>query len=259
MRLATIQTSDGPRAALLHDGAYIDLHAADAALPISVRQLLEGGPEMLKAAKDAGARPGATRIPSAGVKLLPPIPDPPKIICMGLNYSDHAAETGAKIPSEPVLFSKFATALIGAEESIVLPAVSKKVDYEAELVLVVGKKGRPANDLKGLMAYLKANPGKASVGIAGVGATGHLTGISFQKETGTKFQFVPYRGNGPAMQDLLAEQIDFMIEPSSNFKSLVGAGSIKPYAITGKARLPSSPAIPTADEAGLPGFFASLW
>jgi tripartite-type tricarboxylate transporter receptor subunit TctC len=70
---------------------------------------------------------------------------------------------------------------------------------------------------------------------------------------------VPYRGNAPAMQDLLAEQIDFMIEPSSNFKSLVGAGSVKPFAITGKARLPSSLDIPTADEAGLPGFFASLW
>jgi tripartite-type tricarboxylate transporter receptor subunit TctC len=61
------------------------------------------------------------------------------------------------------------------------------------------------------------------------------------------------------MQDLLAGQIDFMIEPSSNFKSLVAAGSVKPYAITGKARLASSPDIPTADEAGLPGFFASLW
>ena len=113
--------------------------------------------------------------------------------------------------------------------------------------------------MKGLIAWLKANPDKASVGIAGVGATGHLTGISFQKQTGTKFQFVPYRGNAPAMQDLLAEQIDFMIEPSSNFKSLVGAGSVKPYAITGRARLASSPDIPTADEAGLPGFFASLW
>src|SRR5882757_4183586 len=110
-----------------------------------------------------------------------------------------------------------------------------------------------------LIGYLKANPDKASVGIAGVGATGHLTGISFQKETGTRFQFVPYRGNAPAMQDLLAEQIDFMIEPSSNFKSLVGAGSVRPYAITGRTRLPSSPDIPTADEAGLRGFFASLW
>jgi tripartite-type tricarboxylate transporter receptor subunit TctC len=133
------------------------------------------------------------------------------------------------------------------------------IQIGSEPLLIVGKKGLPADDLKGLIAYLKANPDKASVGIAGVGATGHLTGISFQKETGTKFQFVPYRGNAPAMQDLLAGQIDFMIEPSSNFKSLVAAGSIKPFAITGRTRLPSSPNIPTADEAGLPGFFASLW
>jgi tripartite-type tricarboxylate transporter receptor subunit TctC len=133
------------------------------------------------------------------------------------------------------------------------------VQIGSEPLLIVGKRGLPADDLKGLIAYLKANPDKASVGIAGVGATGHLTGISFQKETGTKFQFVPYRGNAPAMQDLLAGQIDFMIEPSSNFKSLVAAGSIKPFAITGRTRLPSSPNIPTADEAGLPGFFASLW
>jgi tripartite-type tricarboxylate transporter receptor subunit TctC len=133
------------------------------------------------------------------------------------------------------------------------------IQIGSEPLLIVGRKSLPADDLKGLIAYLKANPDKASVGITGVGATGHLTGISFQKETGTRFQFVPYRGNAPAMQDLLAEQIDFMIEPSSNFKSLVGAGSVKPYAITGKTRLPSSPDIPTADEAGLPGFFASLW
>jgi tripartite-type tricarboxylate transporter receptor subunit TctC len=129
----------------------------------------------------------------------------------------------------------------------------------SEPLLIVGKKSLPADDLKGLLAWLKANPDKASVGVAGVGATGHLTGISFQKETGTKFQFVPYRGNAPAMQDLLAGQIDFMIEPSSNFKSLVAAGSVKPFAVTGRTRLPSSPNIPTADEAGLPGFFASLW
>ncbi len=133
------------------------------------------------------------------------------------------------------------------------------IQIGSEPLLIVGRKSLPADDLKGLIAYLKANPDKASVGIAGVGATGHLTGISFQKETGTRFQFVPYRGNAPAMQDLLAEQIDFMIEPSSNFKSLVGAGSVKPYAITGRTRLPSSPDIPTADEAGVAGFFASLW
>src|SRR6201993_4069733 len=129
----------------------------------------------------------------------------------------------------------------------------------SEPLLIVGRKSLPADDLKGLIAWLKANPDKASVGIAGVGATGHLAGISFQKETGTKFQFVPYRGNGPAMQDLLAEQIDLMIEPASNFKGLLAAGSVKPFAITGRARLPSSRDIPTADEAGVPGFFSSLW
>lgn len=129
----------------------------------------------------------------------------------------------------------------------------------AEPLLIVGRKNFPAADLKGLIAYLKANPDGASVGIAGVGATGHLTGISFQKETGTRFTFVPYRGNGPAMQDLLSGQIDFMIEPSSNFRSMLAAGSARPFAVTGKARLKSSPDIPTVDEAGVPGFFASLW
>ncbi|MFO1111794.1 MAG: tripartite tricarboxylate transporter substrate-binding protein [Bradyrhizobium sp.] len=129
----------------------------------------------------------------------------------------------------------------------------------AEPLLIIGRKNFPADDLKGLIAYLKANPDGASVGIAGVGATGHLTGISFQRETGTKFTFVPYRGNGPAMQDLLSGQIDFMIEPASNFRSMLGAGSAKPFAVTGKARLKSLPNIPTAEEAGLPGFSAALW
>jgi tripartite-type tricarboxylate transporter receptor subunit TctC len=133
------------------------------------------------------------------------------------------------------------------------------IEIGSEPLLIVGRNSLPANDLRGLIAYLKADPDKASVGIAGVGATGHLAGISFQKETATKFQFVPYRGNAPAMQDLLAGQIDFMIEPASNFRSLVATGSIKPFAVTGKARLPSSPDIPTADEAGLNGFVASLW
>ena len=129
----------------------------------------------------------------------------------------------------------------------------------SEPLLIVGRKSLPADDLKGLIGWLKANPDTTSVGIAGVGATGHLTGISFQKETATRFQFVPYRGNAPAMQDLLSEQIDVMIEPASNFRALIASGGVKPFAITGTARLPSSPAIPTADEAGLPGFFASLW
>lgn len=129
----------------------------------------------------------------------------------------------------------------------------------SEPLMLIGKKDFHADGLKGLIAWLRANPGKASVGIAGVGATGHLAGISFQKATGTKFEFVPYRGNGPALQDLLGGQIDFMMEPASNFRSQLGTGNLKPFAVTSHARLPSAPKIPTVDEAGVPGFFASLW
>jgi tripartite-type tricarboxylate transporter receptor subunit TctC len=129
----------------------------------------------------------------------------------------------------------------------------------AEPLLIAVKKTSPANDLKGLIAWLKANPDKVSAGIAGVGATGHVSGISFQKQTGTRFQFVPYRGNGPALQDLVSGQIDLMIEPASNFLAQVRAGSIKAIAVTAKRRLAGAPEIPTVDEAGLPGFYASLW
>jgi 2-keto-4-pentenoate hydratase/2-oxohepta-3-ene-1,7-dioic acid hydratase in catechol pathway len=142
MRLATIQTSAGPRSALLHDGNYVDLHATDSSLPASVRGLLDGGPAVLQAAARAAARPDAVRHAAGSARLLAPVIDPPKIICIGLNYRDHAAESGSPIPRDPVLFSKFTTALIGPEAAIVLPPVSQEVDYEAELVLVVGKAGR---------------------------------------------------------------------------------------------------------------------
>jgi 2-keto-4-pentenoate hydratase/2-oxohepta-3-ene-1,7-dioic acid hydratase in catechol pathway len=142
MRLATIQTPAGPRAAVLRGNDFIDLHATLPDLPRSVRELLAAGPGMLQSAAEAAARPDAVRYPESSVKLLAPIPDPPKIICIGLNYRDHAAESGVPIPREPVIFSKFTTALIGPGEAIRLPAVSQEVDYEAELVLVVGKKGR---------------------------------------------------------------------------------------------------------------------
>src|SRR5262249_8728565 len=134
MRLATIQTPSGPRSAVRHGDAYIDLHATDAALPTSLRELLAGGREALNAAAVAAGRPEAVRVSARGPKVLPPIPNPAKIACAGLNYRDHAAESGAPIPKEPVLFSKYATALVGPDEPIVLPPVSQKVDYEAELV-----------------------------------------------------------------------------------------------------------------------------
>jgi 2-keto-4-pentenoate hydratase/2-oxohepta-3-ene-1,7-dioic acid hydratase in catechol pathway len=142
MRLTTIQTAAGPRAAVQVGMSFVDVHATDPSLPERVRQILERGPAALKAVEEAARRPNAAKYPAAEVKLLPPIPDPAKIVCIGLNYRDHAAESGAPIPKDPVLFSKYATALIGDGQAIVLPPVSQEVDYEAELVIVVGRRGR---------------------------------------------------------------------------------------------------------------------
>ncbi len=128
-----------------------------------------------------------------------------------------------------------------------------------EPLLICVKNSLPVKNLQELIAWLKANPGKASVGIPGAGSTGNIAGISFQKATGTTFQFVPYRGDGPAVQDMMAGQIDMMIEPSSNFTAQVQAGTIRAIAVPAKTRLLSLPDVPTTDEAGLPGFYASIW
>ena len=126
-------------------------------------------------------------------------------------------------------------------------------------LLIISKKAFPANDLKELIAWLKANPDKASAGTSGAGGGSHVNGVYFQNLTGTRFQFVPYRGTGPALTDLIAGQIDLMFDQASNSLGQVHAGTIKAYAVTAKARLPSAPEIPTVDEAGLPGFYTSTW
>ena len=142
MRLATIETWAGPRAAVQVAEAFVDVHAIDANFPPTVRQLLEGGPALMAAAAEAARRPGVFRYEGDGVKFHAAVYDARKIVCVGLNYKDHAAESGSPIPRDPVLFSKYHTALLGHGGEIVLPVVSKKVDFEAELVIVIGKKGR---------------------------------------------------------------------------------------------------------------------
>jgi tripartite-type tricarboxylate transporter receptor subunit TctC len=126
-------------------------------------------------------------------------------------------------------------------------------------MVIVAKKVMPAKDLMELIAWLKANPDKASAGTTGTGGASHVAAILFQKETGTRFQFVPYRGLAPAMQDLVAGQIDMMIDNPATSLPQARAGTIKAYATTAKARLAAAPDIPTADEAGLPGFNVSQW
>ena len=126
-------------------------------------------------------------------------------------------------------------------------------------LLIVGRKTLPADDLKALIAWLKANPDKASAGTGGVGAPGHISGIFFQKQTGTSFAFVPYRGTGPALRDLVAGQIDIMIDQASNVVPQIQAGTIKAFAVLSPARLATTPNVPTVDEAGLAGFHLSVW
>jgi tripartite-type tricarboxylate transporter receptor subunit TctC len=124
---------------------------------------------------------------------------------------------------------------------------------------IVAKKSVPASNLKELIAWLKANESKVSAGTAGPGSASHVGGVYFQNLTGTNFPFVPYRGTGPALNDLIAGQIDLIVDQTSNSMAQVKAGSIKAYAVTAKARLPSAPDIPTVDEAGAPGLYISVW
>ena len=125
--------------------------------------------------------------------------------------------------------------------------------------LIVAKKTMPAHDLKSFIAWLKANPDKASAGTAGVGSPQHVFGILFQSATGTRFEFVHYRGGAPATQDLVAGQIDMMVADQVTTLPQVRTGNIKAYASTGRDRLAAAPDVPTADEAGLPGFYTSVW
>jgi 2-keto-4-pentenoate hydratase/2-oxohepta-3-ene-1,7-dioic acid hydratase in catechol pathway len=141
MRLATLNTPRGPRAAVLVGDRFVDLATSDSRIPNSVRQIV-GDPVLLAAAREVASRRDAAGVTAATARLHAPVHDPQKIVCIGLNYRDHAHESKMPIPKEPVLFSKFPSALIGHGEPVVVPKVSSKVDYEAELVIVVGKRGR---------------------------------------------------------------------------------------------------------------------
>jgi 2-keto-4-pentenoate hydratase/2-oxohepta-3-ene-1,7-dioic acid hydratase in catechol pathway len=140
MRLVTYQGPAGPRSAGIRDGAYVDLNKADPSLPACLKHLLGQGPSALERAAAAIAR--GEPLAARGVSLLAPIPKPQKIICVGLNYADHAKESGVHPPPEPVLFNKFPTAVLAPEAPIVLPAASAEPDFEAELVVIIGQGGR---------------------------------------------------------------------------------------------------------------------
>jgi tripartite-type tricarboxylate transporter receptor subunit TctC len=129
----------------------------------------------------------------------------------------------------------------------------------SEPTLIAARKDMPAKDLKDLIAWLRANPGKASQGTVGAGTLPHVTGLYFQQETGTRFQFVPYRGAALSIRDLVAGQIDMTMESPSNSLPQLRDGRVKAYAVAAKTRIAAAADILTVDEAGLPGFYASNW
>lgn len=125
--------------------------------------------------------------------------------------------------------------------------------------VIAARNDMPASDLSHLITWLKANTGKATQGTGGIGSAPHLIGLSFQKMTGTRIRFVPYRGAAPIMRDLLAGHIDMAITASAMAVPQARAGRIKTYAVTAKSRLATAPEIPTVDEAGARGLYFSLW
>jgi tripartite-type tricarboxylate transporter receptor subunit TctC len=117
----------------------------------------------------------------------------------------------------------------------------------------------PAKDLKELIAWLKANPDKATFAIVGSGSPAHLCGIYFQNATGTRFQFVPYRGAGPAAQDMIAGQIDLTCLEASATRPHVQSGKLRAYAVLAQTRWAAAPDVPTVDEAGVAGLYLPFW
>ncbi len=126
-------------------------------------------------------------------------------------------------------------------------------------ILIVAKKGFPANNLKEMIAYLKANPDKVNQAHAGIGAVSHMTCILFNSQVGVKTTAVPYSGTGPALNDLVSGQVDYMCDQIVNLVSQVKAGSIKAFAIAMPERSPALPDVPTTKEAGMPDYEVTAW
>jgi len=142
-RLVSFRPSNAPtlswRVGALYGDQLIDLSSAH--LPSDMKLFLSGGPTVLQATKQIISS-GKHRIPLSQISIGPPIANPEKIICVGLNYRDHAMEAGLPLPTEPIIFSKFSSAIIGAGDTIVKPEETNELDYEVELVVVIGKEGK---------------------------------------------------------------------------------------------------------------------
>jgi 2-keto-4-pentenoate hydratase/2-oxohepta-3-ene-1,7-dioic acid hydratase in catechol pathway len=226
MRLVSYQSRSGARVAGVRDGAYVDLNQADPAVPATMRGLLAQGGEGL--ARAAAALKAGKPFGPDGVRLLAPVPDPQKVICVGLNYADHARESGAQPPPEPVLFNKFPTAVAAHEDSIVLPKCSEAPDYEAELVAVVGTGGRnipqaealrhvagycPGHDVSARDWQLKKPGGQWLLGKSFDTFAPFGPALVTSDEVGDPGKLrISFRLNGQTLQDSNTDQLIFPIE-----------------------------------------------
>ena len=125
--------------------------------------------------------------------------------------------------------------------------------------IIVTKNVVPAKNLMELLAWLKSNQDKVSYGTSGLGSPSHVSGVLLQNVTGAKFQLVPYRGAAQVMTDMISGQIDLSMFPATVALQQLRAGNARAYAVTARTRIAAAPEIPTVDEAGLPGFYISLW
>lgn len=125
--------------------------------------------------------------------------------------------------------------------------------------IIISRNTLPAQNLTELIAWLKANPDNVTFGTGGLASPPHVSGLSFQSRIGTKFQFVPFRGAAPALLAIMSGHVDMTFDQASGALSTVRAGGVRAYAVTAPHRLNSAPDIPTVDEAGLPGFYVSIW
>jgi len=125
--------------------------------------------------------------------------------------------------------------------------------------LIVARNSMPAKDLRELIAWIKANANNATQGNSGIGTPSHVAGVFLQNALGARWQLVPYRSAGLSMQDLVAGNIDLLLDTPAVSMSQVRAGNIKAYAVTARSRIAVAPEIPTTDEGGLPGFYFSFW
>ncbi|MFN4329039.1 MAG: tripartite tricarboxylate transporter substrate binding protein BugD [Limnobacter sp.] len=151
------------------------------------------------------------------------------------------------------------------------PSLYRKLSYNASSdfetiglvtdvpMTIVARGNFPANNMAELLAYIKANKDKVTYANAGIGSASHLCGMLFQQAVATDLTTVPYKGTGPAMNDLLGGQVDFMCDQTTNTTSQIKGGKIKAFAVTTKTPVASLPNLPTLDKSGLPGFEVAVW